>query len=164
IDQYTPDRVDNNQTYAFIDIPLKIDGQPYWISRFKTMDLHNNKGMAMTPEGKWSFGMGLDVDPSKLKYQFSNAGQFEIYNAGKQLKTIQEKGNFVIKIEFKQATKNFSIEDDNGGKWEYNASKKSEWAIPAGSVLVFNGHDVRLNGTTIMERTNRYYFLINKGM
>src|SRR5699024_3391396 len=103
IDQYTPDRVDNNQTYAFIDIPLKIHGQPYWQSLVKTMDLHNNKGMAMTPEGKWSFGMGLDVDPSKLKYQFSNAGQFEIYNACKQLKTIQEKGNCEIKIEFNQA-------------------------------------------------------------
>src|SRR5699024_2129440 len=150
--------------YAFVDIPLKIDGQPYWISRFKTMDLHNNKGIPMTKDGKWSFGMGLDVDPSKLKYQFTNVNQFEFFNAGKQLKTIQEKGNCEIKIEFNQAVTNFSIEDATGGKWEYNASKKSEWAIPTGAVLIFNGHDVRLNGTTIMERTNRYYFVIEKLM
>src|SRR5699024_7197250 len=102
VDQYTPERVDNNQTYAFVEIPLVVDGQPYWISRFKTMDLHNSKGIPMTKDGKWSFGMGLDVDPSKLRYRFENVSQFEFYNAGKQLKTIQEKGNCEIKIEFNQ--------------------------------------------------------------
>jgi len=162
IDSYYAERPDKFQKVAYLNIPLKKVGQPYWISRFKTMDLHNNNGIYFN--GNWSFGMNLDVDPSKLKYQFTNVNQFDFYNAGKQLKTIQEKGNCEIKIEFNQAVTNFSIEDAIGGKWKYNASKKSEWAIPAGAVLIFNGHDVRLNGTTIMERTNRYYPVINKGM
>src|SRR5699024_10364366 len=164
VDQYTPERVDNNQTYAFVEIPLVVDGQPYWISRFKTMDLHNSKGIAMTKDGKWSFGMGLDVAPDKLKYQFTNVSQFDFYNAGKQLKTIQEKGNCEIKIEFNQDVTSFTIEDATGGKFEYNPSKNTDWKIKAGSTLIFNGHDVRLNGITIMERTNRYYPVINKGM
>ncbi len=162
VEQYSAIRPQNFRTIADVEIPLKIDGQPYWISRFKTMDLHNNKGIPVT--GNWSFGMGLDVDPSKLKYQFSNVSQFEFYNAGKQLKTIQEKGNCEIKIEFNQEVTSFTIEDATGGKWEYNPSKNTDWKIKAGSTLIFNGHDVRLNGKTIMERTNRYYFVIEKLM
>lgn len=162
VDQYMPERVANNRTYAFVEIPLKIDGQPYWISRFKTMDLHNNKGIPMT--GNWSFGMGLDVEPSKLKYQFENVNQFDFYNAGKQLKTIQEKGNCEIKIEVKQAVTSFTIEDATGRKFEYNPSKNADWALKNGDVIIFNGHDVRINGTTNMERTNRYYFVINPQM
>ncbi|WP_188738860.1 phage tail domain-containing protein, partial [Oceanobacillus neutriphilus] len=38
VDKYAPERPENMQTYAFLDIPLKIDGHPYWVSRFKTMD------------------------------------------------------------------------------------------------------------------------------
>lgn len=162
VDQYMPERVTNNRTYAFVEIPLKIDGQPYWISLFKTMDLHRYKGIPMN--GRWSFGMGLDVEPSKLKYQFENVNQFEFYNAGKQLKTIQEKGNCEIRLEVKQAVTSFMIEDATGRKFEYNPSKNSDWALKNGDVIIFNGHDVRINGTTIMERTNRYYFVIGQLM
>src|SRR5699024_4445812 len=87
IDEFTPERPENMQTFATIDIPLKIDGQPYWISRETTMDLHNNKGIPVN--GKWSFGMGIDVDPDNLTYRHENKPEFTIYNAGRLLKTIQ---------------------------------------------------------------------------
>ncbi len=160
--KYTAERPLNFRNVADLEIPLKIDGQPYWISRFKTMDLHRNKGIPMN--GKWSFGMGLDVEPSKLKYQFENVSQFDFYNAGKQLKTIQEKGNCEIKIEVKQAVTSFMVEDATGRKFEYNPSKNADWELKNGDVIIFNGHDVRINGTTIMERTNRYYFVIEQLM
>ncbi|MCA1029390.1 phage tail family protein, partial [Cytobacillus kochii] len=45
IESYRLDRIENNQTFAIAEIPLKIIGQPYWISRFKSMDLHENNGV-----------------------------------------------------------------------------------------------------------------------
>lgn len=159
IDKYTPERPEGNRTYATVDIPLKIDGQPYWISRSTTMELHNNKGIPAN--GKWSFGMGLDVSPENLTYQHENKQEFTIYNAGRMLKTVQEKGNCKITIEINEDVTSFMLYDDTGRYWEYNPSRNSNWAIKAGNTIVFNGHDVRLNGTTIMERTNRYYPIIN---
>lgn len=161
VEQYTPERPDNLQTYAFVDIPLKIDGHPYWISRFKTMDLHNNRGIPAN--GNWSHGMDVNVSIDELTYQYENVGEFSIHNAGIPIKTILEKDNCEIKIEIKQNVTSFTLYDHTGGKWEYNAVKDSSWALKTGDVIIFNGHDVRLNKTTIMERTNRYYPLIKEG-
>ena len=160
VDSYIPERL--NQQVATIDIPLKIDGQPYWVSRFKTMDLHNNKGIPVN--SNWSFGMGIDVSPDNLKYQHENVSEFNIFNAGIPLKTIQEKDNCEIKIEIKQNVTSFMLYDATGSKWEYNSQKKEEWKLKNGDEIIFNGHDVRLNKTTIMERTNRYYPIIESGM
>lgn len=162
VEKYTPERPDNLQTYAFVDIPLKIDGHPYWISRYKTMDLNNRKGIPVN--GEWSFGMGVDVSPENLIYQYDNVSEFNIFNAGIPLKTILEKDNCEIKIEIKQNVTSFMLYDATDRKWEYNAAKKSDWALKDGDVIIFNGHDVRLNKTTIMERTNRYYPIIKEGI
>ncbi len=162
VDKYTPERPDNMQTYAFLDIPLKIDGHPYWVSRFKTMDLHNSKGIPTN--GNWSFGMGVDVTPDNLIYQYQNVNEFNIYNAGRPLKVIQEKDNCEIRIEINQSVTSFMLYDATGAKWEYNPTKKDDWALKNGDIIIFNGHDVRLNKTTIMERTNRYYPVINEGV
>lgn len=162
IDQYTPERPGGIQTLTLLDIPLKIDGHPYWISRFKTMDLHNNKGIPAN--GNWSFGMGLNLSPDNLIYQYENASEFNIYNAGIPLKTIQEKDNCEIKIEIKEDVTSFMLYDSTGSKWEYNPSKNDDWKLKPGDVIIFNGHDVRLNKTTIMERTNRYYPIMKEGI
>jgi len=160
VEQYTPERI--NRRVAALDIPLQIDGQPYWISRYKTMDLHNNRGIPAN--GHWSFGMGIDVSPDNLIYQYENVNEFNIYNAGIPIKTIQEKDNCEIKIEIKQNVTSFILYDATGGKWEYNPTKNSDWKLKPGDVITFNGHDVRLNKTTIMERTNRYYLIIKEGI
>src|SRR5690625_1349639 len=160
VEQYAPERI--NRRVATLDIPLKIDGHPYWISRFKTMDLHNNKGIPAN--GNWSFGMGIDVSPDNLIYQYEDASEFNIYNAGIPLKTIQEKDNCEIKIEINEDVTSFMLYDSTGSKWEYNPSKNDGWQLKSGDVIIFNGHDVRLNKTTIMERTNRYYPIIKEGI
>ena len=160
VDCYIPERL--NQKVATVNIPLKIDGHPYWVSRFKTMDLHRNKGVPTN--GNWSFGMGIDVSPDNLKYQYENVSEFNIFNAGIPLKTIQEKDNCEIRIEIKQNVTSFMLYDATGSKWEYNSQKKEEWKLKNGDEIIFNGHDVRLNKTTIMERTNRYYPIIERGM
>lgn len=162
VDKYIPNRPLGLQTVASMDIPLKIDGQPYWISRFKTMDLHNNAGIPTN--GNWSFGMGIDVAPTKLVYQYENTARFDIYNAGKELKSIQEKDNFEIRIEINQAVSGrFTLNQVGGGAWSYNQTGNPDWALKIGDVITFNGHDVRLNGTTIMEKTNRYYPILKAG-
>lgn len=161
IDKYLPEKPGGIETLTLLDIPLKIDGKPYWISRGKTMELHEAKGIPAN--GKWSFGMGLDVTPENLIYQYENQPEFTIYNAGILLKTVQEKGNCEIKIDVNEDITSFMLYDDTGRYWEYNPSRDSDWAIQAGNEIVFNGHDVRLNGTTILERTNRYYPIINSG-
>src|SRR5690625_2939984 len=162
VEQYTPERPDNLQTYAFVDIPLQLDGHPYWVSRFKSMDLHNHRGIPAN--GHWSFGMGIDVSPDNLIYQYENVSEFNIYNAGIPLKTIQEKNNCEIKIEINESVTSFMLYDSTGSKWEYNPSKNSDWTLKSGDMIIFNGHDVRLNKTTIMERTNRYYPIIKEGI
>ncbi len=162
IDKYMPERPDNMQTYAFVDIPLQIDGHPYWISRFKTMDLHKNQGISAN--GNWSFGMGIDVSLDNLIYQYENVSEFNIYNAGIPLKTIQEKDNCEIKIEINEDITSLMIYDATGSKWEYNPEKEDDWKLKKGDVIIFNGHDVRLNKTTIMERTNRYYPILKEGI
>lgn len=162
VDQYTPERPGGLQTLTMLDIPLKIDGHPYWVSRFKTMDLHNSKGIPAN--GNWSYGMNLEVSPDNLNYQYENAHEFNIYNAGRLLKTVQEKDNCEIRIEIRQAVTNFTLYDATGGRWEYNPTRNSDWDLRSGDVIIFNGHDVRLNGTTIMERTNRYYPVIKEGI
>jgi len=261
IEKYTPERPQNMQRYAFVDIPLQIDGQPYWISRYTTMDLHNNKGIPAN--GNWSFGMGIDVSPDNLVYQYENVSEFNIYNAGIPLKTIQEKDNCEIRIEINENITNFSLFDAAGGEWKYNPEGKTaniitfegslqdksidfrsgevenysgrvltdyikvepdsgytnsgviashyydenkkhiagrtgsthvspdqsywaryvvdssdvknaivnkgkqltkDWSLKTGDIIIFKGHDVRLNKTTIMERTNRYYPIIKEGI
>lgn len=161
VDRYTPDRPENLRTFAHLEIPLKIDGQPYWVSRYKTMDLHDSYGIPTNDH--WSFGMGIDVDPDNLKYQYENKSTFDIYNAGIPIKTILEKNNFEIKIEIKQNVTSFSLQDATGSKWEYNSSKNDDWKLTPGDVITFNGHEVKLNKTTIMERTNRYYPVLKEG-
>src|SRR5690625_7497113 len=56
VEQYMPERIDRR--VSTLDIPLQIDGQRYWISRFKTMDLHNNK--EISPNGYLSFVIGFE--------------------------------------------------------------------------------------------------------
>src|SRR5699024_838888 len=162
IEQYTPERPGGIQTLTLLEIPLKIDGHPYWISRYKTMDLHISKGIPTN--GHWSFGMGVDVLPYNLIYQYQNVSEFNIYNAGIPLKTILEKDDCEIKIEINENVTSFSLEDATGGRWEYNNKKEDDWKLKKGDVIIFNGHDVRLNKTTIMDRTNRYYPIIKEGL
>lgn len=162
VDSYKFDRPENNTTFATVEIPLKIIGQPYWISRFKSMELHNNKGVPFN--GHWSYGMGLDVDPTKLKYQFSNLQSFMVYNAGtRPLKTIQEKDNCIITIDIKQSVTHFMLIDATGRYFEYNPTREASWALVAGNKIILNGHSITLNNTNILERTNRYFINILPG-
>ncbi|MFD1350140.1 phage tail domain-containing protein [Oceanobacillus caeni] len=160
VEQYAPEIHGGVQTLTTFDIPLKIDGQPYWISRYKSMDLHKNGGVPFNDH--WSFGMGLDVD--KTKYQYSNEKEFNIFNAGtRPLKTIQEKDNCIITIEIKQSVNNFRLYDATGRYFEYNPMKNSKWDLKSGNKIVLNGHYFTMNNTPIMERTNRYFLILLSG-
>ncbi|MED1603654.1 phage tail domain-containing protein [Alkalihalophilus marmarensis] len=162
IESYRPERPENMRNYAFLTIPLEIIGQPYWISRYKTMNLHNANGVPFN--GNWSFGMGLDVEPDKLKYEYQNVSTFNIFNAGtKDLKTIQEKDNCLITIEVNQNATKFTLFDATGRRFEYNPTQKAEWSLAPGNKITLNGHDIKLNQTPIMERTNRYFPLLLSG-
>src|SRR5699024_1562546 len=124
VEKYTPERPENMQSYALLEIPLKLEEHPYWISRYKTTDLHNNKGISAN--GHWSFGMGVDVSPDNLIYQYENVREFNIYNAGIPLKTILEKDDCEMKIEINESVTSFSLEDATGGRWEYNSKKEDD--------------------------------------
>ncbi|MEK4922394.1 phage tail domain-containing protein [Cytobacillus sp. FSL R5-0569] len=159
VDSYQFDRIPNSQTYSIADIPLKIIGQPYWISRFKSTDLQ--KGINF--DGNWSFGMGLDVEPNKLNYEFSSSS-FTLYNAGSvPIKTIQEKNHCIITIEVKETVNNFLLRDAIGKRFEYNPNKQSNWTLNSGAKIILNGHYISLNETSILERTNRYFPVILSG-
>lgn len=158
VDSYSFERI--NQTVASVEIPLKIIGQPYWISRYTSMDLHDSGGVPFNDN--WSFGMGLD--PGKTTYQYENKSTFNIYNAGtRPLKTIQEKDNCVITIEINESVNNFKLYDATGRYFEYNPTKDVSWDLVAGNTIILNGHYMKMNETPIMERTNRYFLNILPG-
>lgn len=161
VESYVFQRPENLRTFATVDIPLKIIGQPYWISRYKSMDLHVN-GIQFNDH--WSFGMGLDVNPDKLIYQYNNRSSFDIFNAGTvPIKTIQEKDHCIITIEIKQVVTSFKLYDATGRYFEYNPSKNSNWALVSGNKIILNGHYMTMNNTPIMERTNRYFLNLSPG-
>src|SRR5699024_33017 len=89
VEKYTPERPENMQLYALLEIPLKIEEYPYWISRYIIIDLHNNK--SITVNGHWSFAIGVDVSPYNIIYQYIICIEFNIYNAGNTLKKKLEK-------------------------------------------------------------------------
>ncbi|WP_068672274.1 phage tail domain-containing protein [Oceanobacillus sp. Castelsardo] len=161
IEQYSPEIQNGVQTLTTFDIPLKIDGQPYWISRFTSLDL-DEKGVPFN--NHWSFGMGLDTDPDRLTYVHSNKTSFNIYNAGTvPIKTVQEKGNCMIVIDVLQSVNNFRLYDATGRYFEYNPMKNDDWVLSSGSKIILNGHYMTLNNTPILERTNRYFLNLLPG-
>lgn len=158
VESYQFARPENMQKFATVEIPLKIIGQPYWISRFKSTGIDDQYLMDY-----WREGMGLDVSSSKLNYRYTTQS-FTVYNAGTvPLKLIQEKDNFIITIKLNQATTKFRLTDYTGKYFEYNASGKTEWRLAAGSTVVLNGHSITANNTPIMDRTNRYFLQLQPG-
>lgn len=157
IESFAFSRPENLRTFGTAEIPLRIIGQPYWISKFKSTEL---KTMPMVPY--WNVGLG--IDPNKLEYQFTNQSAFNVYNAGTvPLKTIQEADNCTITIEFNEVVNNFRLYDVTGKYFEYNPTKDTKWNIAAGTKLIINGHRVTLNSTPILDRTNRYFLLLQPG-
>lgn len=153
-------RPENIRIFATAEIPLTIIGQPYWISRFRSLELQGGipYPIQMSP------GLGLEVDPNKLNYQFTNAADLNVYNAGTvPLKTIQEKDNCIITIDINQAVTNFKLYDFTGRYFEYNPTKDTKWDLAVGNQLVLNGHSITLNNTPILDRTNRYFLQLQPG-
>lgn len=149
VESYSFQRPDNNQTFSTVDIPLKIVGQPYWISRYKSLEL---------PE---DVKIDLSIDST---YQYSNQSSFIIQNAGTvPIKTIQEKDNCIITIDIKQSVTSFKLYDATGRHFEYNPAKDSKWSLVSGNKIVLNGHYMTMNHTPIMERTNRYFLHLLPG-
>ena len=157
IESFSFSRPENNRKFGTAEIPLKVVGQPYWISKFKSTELKN---IPMVPH----LFVGLGVDPNKLDYQFANQSSFNVYNAGTvPIKTIQEAHNCVITIEFNETVNNFRLYDSTGKYFEYNPIKDTKWNIAAGTKLIISGHRITLNNTPVLERTNRYFLLIQPG-
>ena len=157
VESFSFSRPENNRTFATAEIPLRIVGQPYWISKFKTVDL---KSMPMVE----SWNIGLGIDPNKLDYQFTNQSSFNVYNGGTvPIKTIQEVDNCIITITVNQTVTNFKLYDTSGKYFEYNPLKDTKWNIASGTKLIISGHRITLNNTPVLDRTNRYFLLIQPG-
>lgn len=152
VDVYNFERPENVRIFATVDIPLKIIGHPYWISRFTSMEFPDDV----------AFDLGIDSD--ELIYEFSNKGSFTVHNVGTvPIKTIQEKDNCIITIDIKQSVTNFKVYDATGKYFEYNPTKDTNWNLISGNKIILNGHYMTLNSTPILERTNRYFLNLLPG-
>lgn len=155
VESYQFSRPENMQKFATVEIPLKIIGHPYWISKFKSTEA---KDIFLTDY--WLEGM--NIDQSK-EYQFSSP-EFMVFNAGTvPLKTIQEKENCIITISIENTVTNFRLYDYTGRYFEYNPSKDTKWNLAAGNKVILNGHSITANNTPILDRTNRYFLQLQPG-
>ncbi|MRX70842.1 hypothetical protein GJU40_01505 [Bacillus lacus] len=146
-DSFNLERPENVRTFATANIPLKIIGQPYWLSLFRSKQITED------------LAFSLGIDASKAVYEHSNKTTFNIFNPGTvPLKTIQETDNCIITIDVKQSVTSFRIYDDTGRHFEYNPAKQASWALVSNNKIVLNGHYMTMNNTPIMDRTNRYFF------
>lgn len=149
VDSYSLERPENNRTFATVEIPLKIVGQPYWICKYKTFELPDDV----------IFDLDIDLD-----YQYSSQSSFNIFNAGTvPIKAIQEKDNFIVTIDINQSVTSFKLYDGTGKYFEYNPGKESSWALVPGNKIILNGHSMTMNNTPVLERTNRYFLNLLPG-
>lgn len=154
--RYTPTRsFTERQDIAEVNIPLAIIGQPYRISRYTSMDIHNND---IQFDGKWSAGMhlpavGETVDGIYMDYQyvFENQTNIEVFNPSDIDLYIKQHLDCKIEFECLQSMSEIRLLDGLSNEFVFTDD------LVAGDVVTIEGHRIKKNGQFDAGKFNDVY-------
>lgn len=154
-ESYIPERPDGMRAWAEFEVPLEIVGQPYRISRYTSLDIHNND---IQFDGKWSAGMHLPaIDTTEdgilmdYQYVFTNQTSIEVFNPSDI--DLYIKQHLDCKIEFECLTDMSEIRLLDGLSKEFVFTDD----LVTGDVLTIEGHRIWKNGVRADVKFNEVY-------
>src|SRR5690625_3438260 len=153
-ESYIPERPGGLRIWGELDIPLSIVGKPYRISRYTTLDIHNEGGLKRN--GKWSRGMHLERSPS-LNYVFNNVTDISVYNPSDIDLYVKQHLDFKIKFECLQSMSRISLLDADSNEFIFTDS------LVTGDVVEIEGHRIKKNGVLSAAKFNDVYPTLKKG-
>lgn len=153
--RYTPQLLDRMKEYGEVDINLEIVGQPYRISRYTSLNIHNND---IQFDGKWSPGMhlppkGTTVDGLLFdyKYVFNNETTLMVYNPSDINLYVKHHLDVKIKFECLQSMNQIRLLDALSNEFVFTDDLK------AGDVVEIEGHRIKKNGQLSGGHANDVY-------
>jgi len=154
-DSYLPERPDGMRAWAEFEVPLSVVGQPYRISRYTSMDIHNND---IQFDGKWSAGMHLPAVGDSVdgitfdyKYVFENQRDIKVFNPSDIDLYVKQHLDFKIKFELLQNRSDIRLLDAKSKEFVFTDSLKT------GDVVEIEGHRIRKNGVLSAAKFNDVY-------
>lgn len=152
---FIPSRPQGLRTWGELDIPLSIVGQPYRISRYTSLNIHNND---IQFDGKWSPGMHLPPKGTTIngllfdyKYVFNNETTLMVYNPSDIDLYIKQHLDMTIKFECLQSMNQIRLLDALSNEFVFTDDLK------AGDVVEIEGHRIKKNGQLSAEYANDVY-------
>ena len=153
--EYTPSRIGNISLIKEVEIELEIVGQPYRISRFTTLDIHEDSGIVR--DGDWGRGMNLTREGEKQNYVFNNQTNISVYNPSDIDLFIKQHLDFKIKFECLQSMSRISLLDANSKEFIFTDS------LVTGDIVEIEGHRVKKNGILSAAKFNDVYPTLKSG-
>jgi len=147
---YIPERYNNNQRYAEVEINCTDVGLPFAESIGTTQDIDEN-GLLYSQE-LWSYGMGLLYEDDAQKYTHT-AKEFAIYNAGNVgVHPFEQE----LSITIDNVVNGYTLRNTTtGDEFKYTGDKKGK--------LLLDGANMTLNGLQCFRDTNRQYITLAPG-
>lgn len=158
---FIPTRPQGLRTWGELEIPLSIVGQPYRISRYTSLNIHNND---IQFDGKWSPGMHLPPKGTTVngllfdyKYVFNNETTLMVYNPSDIDLYVKQHLDVKIKFECLQNMNRISLLDANSNEFVFTDS------LVTGDVVEIEGHRIKKNGDLSAADFNDVYPTLKSG-
>ena len=152
-ESYLPENPVGVANWSRIEIPLSIVGLPYRVSRYTSMDIHNND---IQFDGKWSAGMhlpavGETVDGIYMDYQyvFENQTNIEVFNPSDIDLYVKQHLDCKIEFECLSDMSEIRLLDDLSKEFVFRDS-----TLKAGDIVTIEGHRVKKNGSFVPADSN----------
>ncbi|WP_271396889.1 phage tail domain-containing protein [Salinicoccus roseus] len=154
--RYTPTRsFTERRDISEVNVPLSIVGQPYRISRYTSMDIHNND---IQFDGKWSAGMHLPaVDETvngitmDYQYVFENQTDIQVFNPSDIDMYVKQHLDCKIEFECLQSMSEIRLLDGLSKEFVFTDD------LVAGDVVTIEGHRIKKNGQLDAGKFNDVY-------
>src|SRR5699024_5617615 len=154
-ESFIPERPQGLATWGELDIPLSIVGKPYRISRYTTLDIHNDGGLIR--DGDWGRGMHLTRSSDDKQYVFENQTDIEVYNPSDIDLYIKQHLDFKIKFECLQNMSRISLLDHDSNEFIFTDD------LVTGDVVEMEGHRIKKNAQLSAAKFNDVYPVLKSG-
>ena len=154
-ESYLPENPVGVANWSRIEIPLSIVGMPYRVSRYSSMDIHNND---IQFDGKWSAGMhlpavGMTEDGILMDYQyvFENQANIEVFNPSDIDLYIKQHLDCKIEFECLQSMSEIRLLDGLSNEFVFTDD------LVTGDIVTIEGHRIKKNGKFDAGKFNDVY-------